>query len=231
MPSSLIAPVAGALIGKALNRGNDKAARDAMGAQTNLANQQAQIAQQQYDDWKNDFLPLQHDLVREARGAGSQAELDRAAETANADVTQAFGRGKAELAGRLSSLGIDPSQGRFATTFGRYGLAEAAAQAGAQNTARTSTMDKAWGKKLDVYGMGRGIPAQAGAGLGAAAAMQGQIGANAANASSRNAMGIGSLFQQAIPGIQKWWNTPTTVPSGGGSGGMIWSGDGGGWGE
>ena len=211
--ATIAATVGSALVSKALNRGNDKAARDAMGAQTNLANQQAQIAQEQYDDWKNDFLPLQHDLVREARGAGSQMELDNAAEKANADVTQAFGRGKAELAGRLSSLGIDPSQGRFATTFGRYGLGEAAASAGAQNTARQSVMDKAWGKKLDVYGMGRGIPAQAGAGLGAAAAMQGQIGANAANASSRNAMGIGSLFQQAVPAIQKWWNTPSTSPT------------------
>jgi len=200
--------VAAAIIGStaltvAANASTNRAAARANGQAADAASQQAQIAQEQYNDWKSDFLPLQHDLVTEAKKAGSAYEYDRAAELANGDVTQAYGRAKTDLASRLASYGVDPTQGKYATSFGRLGLAEAAAGAGAQNRARDAVTDKAWAKKADVYAMGKGIPGQATTGLASAAQTNAMVANNYSNQASRNAVGIGNFVQQGV----NWWNS------------------------
>lgn len=189
-----------------------KNAKNANQIAQDAANQQAQIAREQYDDWKTDFLPLQRDLTNMAKNAGSREELERNAELASGDVTQAFGRARGELSSRLNSYGVDPSSAKYATQFSRFGLGEAAATAGAQNKARTDTMDKAKAFKMDVYGLGKSLPATASAGLSNAASTNSMIASNQSALASRNAAGAGSL----IPAIQKWWNTPS--PSTGGIG-------------
>lgn len=210
--------VAGAVVGATasnlLNRGATNAANRANQTAADSAAQQAQIAADQYNDWKADFLPLQHDLVGEAKKAGSQYEYDRAAELANADVSQAYGRTKADLSSRLASYGIDPSSGKYAASFGRLGLAEAAAGAGAMNKARDAVTDKAWAKKIDAYSVGKGIPGQALAGLSSAAQTNAMVAGNYQNQASRNAAGIGSFIQQVTPGLQKWWSTPSPATGG-----------------
>jgi len=210
--------VAGAVVGATasnlLNRGATNAANRANQTAADSAAQQAQIAADQYNDWKADFLPLQHDLVSEAKKSGSQYEYDRAAELANADVSQAYGRTKAGLSSRLASYGIDPSSGKYATSFGRLGLAEAAAGAGAMNKARDAVTDKSWAKKIDAYSVGKGIPGQALAGLSSAAQTNAMVANNYQNTASRNAAGIGSFIQQVTPGLQKWWSTPSPAAGG-----------------
>lgn len=205
----IAASVAGAAVAGSMNRSANKAAANANNAAADAASQQAQIAREQYDDWKTDFLPLQRDLTTMARNAGSPAELERNAELASGDVTQAFGRARGDLSARLASMGVDPSSAKYATQFSRFGLGEAAASAGAQNKARTDTMDKAKAFKMDVYGLGKNLPATASAGLSSAASTNSMIAGNLANNASRNAAGIGSLVQTAMPGIMKWWNTPS----------------------
>lgn len=204
--------VVGGVISAAANRSTNKAAANASNAAADAASQQAQIAREQYDDWKTDFLPLQRDLTNMAKTAGSREELERNAELASGDVTQAFGRARGELSSRLNSYGVDPSSAKYATQFTRFGLGEAAASAGAQNKARTDTLDKAKAFKMDVYGLGKNLPATASAAFGNAASTNSMIAGNLANQASRNAAGIGSLVQTAIPGLQKWWNTPSGTP-------------------
>lgn len=210
--------VAGAVVGAgasyALNRGANNAANQANQTAADSAAQTAQLATDQYADWKADFLPLQHDLAAEAKKAGSAYEYDRAAELASGDVTQAFGRAKADLSSRLSSYGINPSSGKYASTLGKIGLQEAAASAGAMNKARDAVTDRAFAKKADVYAMGKGIPGQAMSGLTAAAGANANIAAGYQNQASRNAAGIGSFIQQVTPGLQKWWSTPSPTPGG-----------------
>lgn len=221
--------VVGGVISAAANRSTNKAAANASNAAADAASQQAQIAREQYDDWKTDFLPLQRDLTNMAKTAGSREELERNAELASGDVTQAFGRARGELSSRLNSYGVDPSSAKYATQFTRFGLGEAAASAGAQNKARTDTLDKAKAFKMDVYGLGKNLPATASAGLGSAASTNSMVSSNLANQASRNAAGIGSLVQTAMPGLMKWWNTPSANPSGAAPGADLWAG--GGYGE
>lgn len=218
--------VAGAVVGAgasyALNRGNNAAANRASGAAADAAGLTAQISADQYNDWKADFLPLQHDLVSEAKKSGSQYEYDRAAELANADVSQAYGRTKSDLSSRLASYGIDPSSGKYATSFGRLGLAEAAAGAGAMNKARDAVTDKSWAKKVDAYSVGKGIPGQAVAGLTAAAGANANIAAGFQNNASRNAAGVGSFIQQVTPAIRSWWNAPSAGSGAPAPGADLW---------
>lgn len=210
----LIAAAGGAVVSNLMNRSATNAANRANQTAADSAAKQAQIAADQYNDWKSDFLPLQHDLVADAKKAGSAYEYDRAAELANGDVTQAYGRAKADLSSRLASFGVDPSSGKYAATLGKLGLAEAAAGAGAMNKARDAVTDKAWAKKIDVYSAGKGIPGQAMAGLSSAAQTNAMVAGNYQNQASRNAAGIGSFVQQVTPGLQKWWNTPSPAPGG-----------------
>lgn len=209
MPTGIGTAIVGSLVGagasKLLNKGSQNAADDANRAAADAATTTAQISKDQYKDWQTDFLPLQHDLVADAKKAGSAYEYDRAAELANGDVTQAFGRAKADLSSRLASFGVDPSSGRYASTLGKLGLQEAAASAGAMNKARDAVTDKAWAKKIDVYSAGKGIPAQATAGLSSAANINAGLANTFQNNVSRNAMGIGNLVQKGI----QWWQQPS----------------------
>lgn len=223
MPTGIGTAIVGSLVGagasKLLNKGSQNAADDANRAAADAASTQAQIAKDQYADWKTDFLPLQHDLVTEARKAGSAYEYDRAAELANGDVTQAYGRAKADLSSRLASFGVDPSSGKYASTLGKIGLQEAAASAGAMNKARDTVTDKAWAKKADVYAMGKGIPGQATAGLASAANINTGLANTFQNNVSRNSVGIGNLVQKGI----QWWNTPSAGgTSGAAPGAELW---------
>jgi hypothetical protein len=222
MPAAIpiVAAVAGSAVSGAMNRGANRAAANANNAAADATAMQTQIAREQYDDWKTDFQPLQRQLVGEAKDAGGAEDMARAAESAAGDVTQAFGKAKESLSSRLTSYGIDPSQGKYAAQLGDMGLSEAAANAGAQTKARETTRDKGRAFRMDVYGLGKGLPAQAGAGLASASAANTAVAANAANQASRNSAGIGALVQTAVPGLQQWWQNsgsgaPGAAPSGG----------------
>lgn len=222
-----VAGAAVSVVGGAIaNHGTNAAAANANNASANAATTQAQIAQDQYNDWKTDFLPLQHDLAGIAKDAGSQRELDTAAEHASGDVTQAFGRARTGLNDQLTSYGVDPSSSKYATTFGRFNLGEAAADAGAQNKARTDVMDKAKALKMDIYSIGKGIPASSMAGLGSAAGTNAMVANNLSANASRSAAGLGAFAQKIGPAISDWWRSSTAPASGpGGNSNTGWSND------
>lgn len=208
----IVAAVGGALVSGAMNKKANDASAKANNAAADAAGQQAAIAKQQYEDWTRDFLPLQGDLAARAKTIGGPEEQARAAELANADVTQAYGRAKADLTGRLSSYGIDPSAPKYATAMTRFGLGEAAAGAGAQNKARDDLSKRADAFKMDFYNAGKGTPSSAMAGLGASASANANLARGYQDTASRNAAGIGSLVQKVTPGITNWWNSRPAVP-------------------
>lgn len=209
--------VAGAVVGTVgsalVNRGANNAAANASNTAADATAQQTQIAKDQYADWRRDFLPLQGELAARARTIGSPEEQERQAELARGDVGIAYGRARSDLSNRLTSYGIDPSSSKYATTFGRFGLGEAAAGAGAANKARTDLVNKADAFKLDFYNAGKGTPSSSMAALGSAAGANMGAASMYQNQASRNAAGIGSFVQKLTPAVQNWWSKPPSVPS------------------
>lgn len=215
-----IAAVGSAVVGHALSSGDRRAARNAQNASADAATQQAEIAREQYEDWRQDFLPLQRQIVGEAKDAGGAQDQAIAAEAAAGDVNSQFNKARTGLSDRLASYGIDPSQGKYAANFSDMGLAEAATSAGAQTRARTTAIDRGRAMRMDVYNAGKGTPSSSMAGLGSAAGTNAMVAANAANSASRNAAGGGYLFNQVTggaQGLQNWWNNSNTPGTGGGS--------------
>jgi len=216
------AAVGGSLVSGLFNRRSNRAATNAANAQTDAANRQSAIAEDQWADWKQTFKPLQARLVADADKIDSPEAYARAGENAHGDVTQAFEAQRQGLTQRLNSMGVDPSSGRYATTLSRMGLAEAAASAGAQNKARSDVTDKGRAYRMDVYGLGKGLPAQASAGFANAGNAQAGVANYNANLASRNSAGIGAMFQSAMPGLSRafsGWGGST--PGGNGAGGDL----------
>jgi hypothetical protein len=93
---------------------------------------------------------------------------------------------------------------------------QAAADAVSQNAARNKVKDMAWARKTDALSLGKGLPAQASAGLSQASMTQTNIAAGLNNQSNANAAGFGKLIST---GVNAWMKNSN---SGGGGG----SGDG-----
>ncbi len=218
--TQVAATVAGAVISNELF--GDGGASDANAAAANANNASAQasrdqtaLANDQWNYYKQNFQPLESGLVAEAKGYGSPAEVEKAAADAHSDVTRAYGLQRDVAARNARSFGLDPSSGRYVDAARELALSEAASDAGAQNIARQGIKNLAFGKKLDVVGIGKGIPASASAGLNAASANISAAGARA----FQQGQALGQQFRQGTApitsaiskGIRGWFDPATSV--------------------
>jgi hypothetical protein len=181
-------------------------------AATEATKQQTKIAGEQYEYWKTNFKPLEEGLVSEAKGFGSVEEQEREAGRASSTAALTMGKARSGFDRNLASYGINPAGPRFQDANLKFSLEGAKMDAAGQNLARKGVMDTAFAKKFDVVGLGKGMPASAAAGLGAAAVTNANLGANQFARSQylqeqtrRGAAPFVSLAQQ---GVSRWFNSP-----------------------
>lgn len=160
-------------------------------AGTTAADTAANIALDQWNYYKQNYQPLETNLINQANTAGSPDEFARARGTANADVTGAFDKAGKQTASRLQSFGINPGAPAYQAAMGSTDLAQGAATAGALTTADNNTRDRAFSKALDVASIGKGIPASATAGLNSASAAKNNAAVTANNLNSQTQRNIG----------------------------------------
>ena len=129
---------------------------------------------------KSVFQPLQDEFIAEASNYGSEANQERAAAEAGADVVQAMGLQSQINNRNMARMGINPNSGRFQEQTRLDNLNTALARAGAQNAARTQTRDKGLSLKGDAINIGAGLPSSAAAAYG--------IGLNAGNSATGNSV-------------------------------------------
>jgi hypothetical protein len=98
--------------------------------------------------------PASMDAIATSR----DAEVNSATGKAAADVTQQFENQDAQLERGLTSMGVDPSSGKYAALKRQTGLGEAATKAGAMNTAGNTAKQMSWAKRMDAAGLGRNLP-------------------------------------------------------------------------
>ncbi|MFM0170607.1 hypothetical protein PQR33_14915 [Paraburkholderia sediminicola] len=160
-------------------------------------------AKQQQDRQTSVFQPLQDEYVQQAKDYGSQANQDKQATQARADVMNSAATTNAASARSMASMGINPNSGRWAGTQRAQDLSTAVTAAGAQNTARQAVRDKALDLTANAINIGNGVAANTATayGLGTSAGNSAAGNQLAADASQRaNVAAVGQGYGGAMSG-------------------------------
>lgn len=100
--------------------------------QTDKANA---ICDEYYDHWKNDYKPIEDQLISDAQKFNSDAYAEQQAQMAIGDVAAQYANQKQQTALNMSKYGIDPSSGQFMGQMNALGINQSAATAAASNAA------------------------------------------------------------------------------------------------
>jgi hypothetical protein len=214
MTAAICASVAGAVVASAL--ADDNGAEEYNAAAADSSRTQAAIANDQWQNYKKNYQPLENALVAEATNYDSPENYAKAAGEAAATNASEFGKVK-EALGRTP--GLDPSSSAYQAGMTQLGLQQAASSAVTQNAARQGVADTAYARKLNAISLGKGLPAQASAGLSSVAGFNANMAANAQAQANQTASGWGSLATRAFTGIANYNNTPAATTSASTSGG------------
>lgn len=142
------------------------------------------------------FQPLEDQLIRDAKDFASPERQELEAGRAAATVAENFDAQRRAAAQNLEAYGVDPTSTRFAALDMGSRVAQAAAQAGASNQARTQTEMMGRAMRSEAINVGRGYPGQI-AGTYGTALQSGAAGANTAlagTASGASTMGTGTQW-------------------------------------
>lgn len=194
--------------GSLLNRGATNAANRANNAAADAASTQAAIAQDQWDTYKSTYQPMEKQFVADAQNYDNVVNLDRAAGDASATVASQYGKARDRLS---RTPGLDPSSAAYTTAIAGLDMNQAAADAVSQNAARNKVKDMAWARKTDALSLGKGLPAQASAGLAQTAMTNTTIAAGLNNQANATGAGFGKLVSN---GLNAYLKSPG-LPSGG----------------
>jgi hypothetical protein len=163
--AALIGSVAAPVVSSLLAPG-DHGAGAANQASINAENTQAQISQDQWKRYLQLYAPAEQEYLDSAKGLGSIANQNKAAQQAEADVASQFGGARQKL---NEMPGANPSSEAYLRANSDLNMAEAASSAAAQSGARELQKDKGRAALTDALSLGKGLPAQAMTGLSSAA--------------------------------------------------------------
>jgi hypothetical protein len=193
-------------------------AKDAAKTQLDIMKQSKEQGDDYYNYNKETFRPAEQGLVADVNNYNTDAEKEKLALKAAADVATAT-KGSRESDVRLMSrMGVNPNSGKALAMVNQSGLATAGMKAGAMTGARDRAEQIGYAKKLDVIGMGRGLPGASQAAYGTAS-NTGSAGVNSALSPSNlilngmnNAAGVAGQGQNMnIQGQQSILNSQNSV--------------------
>lgn len=180
-----------------------------VGDMRDIMKRQQGIADEQYQNYKDTYLPAEKKAVADAMGYDSDANVNRRMGIAAASVNQQFSNAQQQSARALSRYGINPNSSAFARENAKLTTQQALASAGAQTGAAFDTQDRAIALRAGVADRARGVTGTVGNFLNSASGS----GANAGNTSAQGmgviAQGAGVMnqgFNTAIAGNQSAGN-------------------------
>lgn len=179
-------------------------------AAENASNTQAQIAQNQWNDYQTNFQPLEGKFVSEVNNWTSPQNYAKAAGDAAATVDAQYGAAKDSLA---RTPGMDPSSGAYQAGMTNLGLSQAASSATAQNTARQNVQNQGIAMQENALSLGKGLPATASASAGSAASGLSSLSNSVYNQNARTSSGIGSATQSVANGVTSYLNNNSSSAS------------------
>lgn len=195
----------GAAIGAAVisSKGNS-ASNNANNAAASADQEQAQIAQNEWDDYATNFQPLEGKFVGQVNNWTSPQNYDKAAGDAAASVNSQYGAAKASLE---RTPGMDPSSGAYQAGMTNLGLSQAATSATQQNAARQNVQNQGIAMQENALSLGKGLPATAEAGLSSAASGLTNVSNTAYNQNARTSSSIGGAINTVANGVTNYLNT------------------------
>lgn len=214
---SVVAGMVGAAVvgGVASNAAASKGAKAAQAAQDKAleANAyQGEIATDEYEDYKANVRPLEHQLMEDAKNYDSQENYDRAASTAQANVSTQMSMAKDRL---QRTPGLDPSSAAAQTANTDLALKGAALGASEANKARDNVKNMAYARKQDAVALGKGMVSNAASGLASATAGANAIAAQASAQANQSAAGAGALTSGIVKGLSNMnWGSGSGASSG-----------------
>lgn len=171
--------------------------------------QQSAIAGEQYQRYKDTFVPVEDRMVKDAMDYDSAGNIERRKGIAAANVNQSFSNAAGQSARLLSRYGLNPNSSAFARENAKLTNAEALASSGAQTGAAFDTMDRAIALRAGAAQTGRGLTNTAlGAFAGStnSASAAGNISAQGAGVTNQGISAVGQGFNTAIAGNQSAGN-------------------------
>lgn len=119
-----------------------------------------QVISNDYNDYnKTTFRPLEQGIVADAANYDTPQRREEAAAKAGATVETSLDTQRGITARNLARQGITPGSGKALALDNQMALGGAAAQAGAENVARTQIETIGAAKKMDAASLGRNLPA------------------------------------------------------------------------
>lgn len=205
MSWAIVAGAAISVVGGAV-LADDNGAGDANAAATDAQRTQAEIAKDQWNTYKEIYQPLEKAYANDAQSFASDANRERHAGQAQATTAQQFGLARDRLS---RTPGLDPSSAAYASSVAGLDMQQAAAGAVGQNAARNRVDDMGWARRTDALSLGKGLPAQASAGL----AQVGQLANARAQAGTANANAQGAAIGQLVSrGFDAWGKSQSQAP-------------------
>lgn len=190
MPWAAAATIGAAVIGGVSSRNASKKAEASSQKAIDANAYQGQIATDQYDEYKNTYRPLERSLVQDAQNYDTPAAYERAASEAQSTVSEQLGMARDRLS---RTPGLDPSSAAAQAAMTDLDLKGAAIGATAQNAARATVKDKAYARKLDAVGLGKGLVSGATTGMANAAATSNAIATSQARQAGEISAGVGGM--------------------------------------
>ena len=123
---------------------------------TEQANQQNKITNALWDRYNQKYLPIEDSLIDQAAQYNTNAEAERQAGLASADITTAYGTQRQALNQRMAQYGINPTSGQYLAQQNALMTNEAAARAAAANQARNAAKELGWNKQYQIAALGSG---------------------------------------------------------------------------
>lgn len=135
----------------------------------------------QWDQYTGTFVPIEQRMAQEAMDYGGEADQERVAGQAAADIRTQGGIARANTARSLAAMGVNPNSGRFASGLRRLDIEEAGAAGSAANASRVAARDKGISLRAGAAAFGRNQVNTAGqmAGISTGAGSAGVGSANA----------------------------------------------------
>jgi hypothetical protein len=171
-----------------------------------IVKKQQSYADQDRARYEQGAIPAMEKLRKEAEEYDTEANRERMAQAAKADIGTAYDTEQGNFMRRQQAYGIDPTSG--ATQFGAGGLGinKALMEAQAMNQTRQAAKEIGLQKTANVYNMYAGLPAQGNTSTGIAlgASNQGIAGGQTAIG---NTLGINTAANQSAQTANQGWGS------------------------
>jgi hypothetical protein len=166
---------------------------------TALMDMQRDVAGKEYQRYQDTYVPLENQVAQQAKDFDTEAQRERYAIQAGADVAQAARGAAGQTLRSQSRLGLRPSADAFAAVNSRLEANNTAAKAGAMTNARYAARDTGLQMKMNAINVGKGLPGTA------STAAAGSV--NASNSAASQTFGANQSYNAGAASANSFTNT------------------------